>query len=288
MAQNLIAGKPARPTTAQFARQVVAAHHWMLANAQVLRDVRDAGRTAQVGIALSLSPTTPADPSAARDVAAAALQDGLRNRWFLDALFRGDYPDDALAAYRRHGSPLRVAAADRALLREGKPDFLGLNYYAQAHVVADPEGAFGIGFVNPDPVAACNGPVRPRALHDLLLRVCADYDAPRLIVTENGAGFVGHADTPCDGRVADELRCDYIIGHVDAVLAARRAGARVDGYFLWSLCDNFEWIWGTSARFGLVHVDMATQRRTPKQSFATYAALIARGLGNSAGRDSMA
>ncbi len=171
MVRNLIDGRPARPTSAQYATQVVAAHHWMLAHAHVMRDARESAGQARIGIALPLSPATPSDPSDPRDVAAAALQDGLRNRWFLDALFRGDYPDDIMAAYRAHGSPLRVTASDRAMLREARPDFLGVNFYAQAHVVADPDGAFGIGFVNPDAVPACNGPVRPGALHDLLLRL---------------------------------------------------------------------------------------------------------------------
>jgi len=133
--------------------------------------------------------------------------------------------------------------------------------------------------VNPDPVPACNGPVRPQALHDLLLRVREDFGDPHMMITENGAGFIGHDDTPADGRVADDLRSDYVTRHVDAALAARREGAKLDGYFLWSLCDNFEWLWGTAPRFGLVHVDMATQRRTPKDSFSIYAALIARGAG---------
>jgi beta-glucosidase len=279
MVQNLVAGLPARPTSAQYAQQVVAAHHWMLAHASVVRDAREAGCRARIGISLPLSPTIPSDPSRTEDVAAAALQDGLRNRWFLDALFCGDYPDDVMAAYHDHGSTLHVAAADRVLLRSAQPDFLGINYYAQAHVAADPEGPFGIGFVNPDPVPACNGPVRPQALHDLLLRVREDFGDPHMMITENGAGFIGHDDTPADGRVADDLRSDYVTRHVDAALAARREGAKLDGYFLWSLCDNFEWLWGTAPRFGLVHVDMATQRRTPKDSFSTYAALIARGAG---------
>ena len=279
MVQNLIAGLPPRPTSAQYAEQVVAAHHWLLAHAQVMRDAHEAGRGHRVGIALPLSPATPADPARAEDVAAAARQDGLRNRWFLDALFRGDYPDDIMAIYRAHGTALRVSNADRALLREARPDFLGVNYYAQAYVTADPDGAFGIGFTNPDAVPACNGPVRPRALFHLLLRLRDEYGDPRMMITENGAGFLGHDDAPHDGRVADTLRCDYIVAHVDAVLAARQAGARVEGYFLWSLCDNFEWLWGTAPRFGLVHVDMQTQRRTPKDSFATYAGLIARGAG---------
>jgi beta-glucosidase len=277
MVRNLLAGRPARPTSAQYATQVIAAHHWLLAHAHVVRDARQGGCSARIGIALPLSPTTPAEPTDKRDVAAAALQDGLRNRWFLDALFRGDYPDDVLAAYRAYGSTLNVRASDRALLREARPDVLGVNYYAQAHVAADPDGAFGIGFVNPDKMQAHNGPVRPQALHDLLLRVHAEYDAPAMMITENGAGFVGHDDTPASGRVADSCRCEYIKHHVEAVLAARRRGACVEGYFLWSLCDNFEWLWGTSSRFGIVHVDFATQQRTPKDSFATYRSLIARG-----------
>ena len=277
MLRNLLAGQAPRPTSAQFARQAVAAHHWMLAHARVTRMFHDRGRRGRIGIALPLSPARPADPGSADDVAAADRLDGIRNRWFLDALFHGDYPDDMLALYREHGSPLRVTPGDRAVLADGRPDVLGVNFYAQAHIRADPDAAFGIGITNPDSVPACNGPVRPQALHDLLLRVRAGYGDPLMMITENGAGFIGHDDSPCDGVVHDALRSEYITRHVDAVLAARRAGARVDGYFLWSLCDNFEWLWGTSSRFGLVHVDMDTLRRTPKDSFATYASLIARG-----------
>ncbi len=274
MTENLLAGRPARATGAQYARQVVAAHHWMLAHARAVRAYRALGLDGRIGIALSLSPTAPVDPARAEDVAAAARLDGLRNRWFLDALLRGDYPNDMLALYRAQGAALHVRAADRALLAQGRPDVLGVNYYAQAHVQADPDGAFGIATVNPDPVPACNGPVRPRALHDLLLRIRNDYADPVMWITENGAGFSG-----LDETTEDALRGDYIEAHVDAVLRARGAGARVDGYFLWTLCDNFEWLWGTRVRFGLVQVDPATLRRTPRPSFHRYAGLIARGAG---------
>ncbi|KPC78610.1 beta-glucosidase, partial [Streptomyces sp. NRRL WC-3753] len=105
-----------------------------------------------------------------------------------------------------------------------------------------------------------------------LLRLTREYGAHSIHVTENGSAF---PDTVApDGSVHDPERTAYLQDHLAACARAARAGAPVDGYYAWSLLDNFEWAYGYDKRFGLVHVDYPTQRRTMKTSGHTYARLI--------------
>src|SRR5690606_11271546 len=118
--------------------------------------------------------------------------------------------------------------------------------------------------------------IHPDGLDDTLVRVSRDYDAPPLFVTENGAAFADVVDA--DGRVRDQQRIDFLDGHFRAAARAIADGVDLRGYFVWSLMDNFEWAWGYARRFGLVHVDYATQQRTPKDS-ARWFAGVARANG---------
>ncbi len=115
--------------------------------------------------------------------------------------------------------------------------------------------------------------IYPRGLTDVLLRLQRDYPVPPLYVTENGGAF---KDQLIDGRVDDSERTDYIARHIEAVAEAIRRGVRMDGYMVWSLLDNFEWASGYEKRFGIVHVDYASQRRTPKSSALWYADFLRR------------
>jgi beta-glucosidase len=115
--------------------------------------------------------------------------------------------------------------------------------------------------------------IYPEGLYDLLRRLDTEYDAPAIAVTENGAAFGDVRDS--DGAVRDPEREAYLAEHVEAVARAVAAGVPVDGYFVWSLLDNFEWAYGYSKRFGLVYVDYTTQERVPKTSFRWYRDLIA-------------
>ena len=118
---------------------------------------------------------------------------------------------------------------------------------------------------------------RVLSLEDLE-RIRDDYGNPPVYITENGTGF-GESDERFErGLVIDPLRADYISRHVEAALAARAAGADLRGYMVWSLFDNFEWMQGYDRRFGIVHVDFETQKRTRKQSFETYREIIAKGV----------
>jgi beta-glucosidase len=155
-------------------------------------------------------------------------------------------------------------------------DFLGVNFYSGFPFAADPAATDNWGLRmtwERSPVDPFNGPVRPDLFTAGLLRLKDDYGNPPMMITENGAGFPGD-DALADGRVMDAKRTDYLVRHVVALGDAIRQGADVQAYFHWSSHDNFEWIAGYGRRFGLIHVDFATQTRTLKQSAGVYRAII--------------
>ncbi|MCX5496170.1 family 1 glycosylhydrolase [Kaistia dalseonensis] len=270
-------GSPFAITEAQYARQAVAMHHWLLASAETIGDYRAAGYRGTIGLALPLMPMIPETPGKAEDIAAASIGDAIINRWCLDAMFKGRYPDEIITEFGRRNPDFVVTEADLAILAANRPDFLGVNFYAPAYVRHDATVPFGFRWfdTNPDPEpAAFNGPVRPDYLKILLERIRDDYGNPTVYITENGAGF-GETDEVMErGMIMDPRRADYITRHVDAVLAARANGANVQGYMVWSLFDNFEWLQGYGRRFGIVHVDFETQKRTTKLSFEIYREII--------------
>jgi beta-glucosidase len=161
-------------------------------------------------------------------------------------------------------------------------DYLGVNYYARRVMRAAPDrdpypwevvvlGDAGLtgGVTGGVPMTEGGTEITPHAFTDLLVRLKDDYGDPRIIVTENGAVY---ADEPGqDGHVHDELRVAYIAEHLAAVHAAIEQGVEVTGYCYWSLLDNFEWALGYLQRFGIVHVDYETQKRTIKDSGLYYA-----------------
>ena len=247
-------------------------HHQLLGHglaAEVLR----AGHTGhEVGIALNLEPRIPrSDHPLDRD--AAALEEGLMNRWFLDPLFHGRYPDDLVAAA---GWPASAVADGDLEIIGHPPDSIGLNYY-RAEVVGHSDLR---DCDRPPPlrgpaaeVTEMGWPVTPEGM-GAMLRMLAGYGARAVYVTENGAAY---PDTIRDGdRVEDEDRRSYLERHLVEAARAIDDGVPLRGYFAWTLLDNFEWAFGYSRRFGLVHVDHATQRRTPKASAYWYRDVIAR------------
>ncbi|BAJ26623.1 MULTISPECIES: GH1 family beta-glucosidase [Kitasatospora] len=244
-----------------------AAHHQLLAHGLAAAALRTRGR--EVLIANNLTPVRPAS-DAPEDRAAAEAYDALHNRLFTDPLLLGRYPD--LSAYGvgpdLHGA---VHDGDLALISRGGLDGLGVNYYNPTRIAAptDPGLPFAEAPIEGVPRTHFGWPVVPEGLYELLLTLRGRYgDAlPPITVTENGCST--------DATLDDTPRIDYLAGHLDALARAATAGIDVRGYYTWSLLDNFEWGEGFGERFGLVHVDFATQRRTPKASFAWYRDLIA-------------
>jgi beta-glucosidase len=255
------------PGRASEADAVAAAHHLLLSHGWAARALRGHGAT-DVGITLNLAPAAPVGDSP-EDAEAARAADGWLNRWFLDPLFRGAYPDDLLGRF----SP-PVAEGDLAAIA-APLDFLGVNYYFRALVTPDGNGGLPV-LVRPQTgeLTATGWEVCPEALTELLVRLHEDYGPRAIHITENGAAFEdvrGH-----DGSVRDPERQAYLASHLDATARAIDAGVPVRGYFVWSLLDNFEWAQGYGKRFGIVFVDYPTLERVPKASFAWYRETIAR------------
>lgn len=235
-------------------------HHLLLSHGRALQALRAAGSRAQLGIVLNLAPVHAASDRAA-DLAAARLEDGRLARWYLDPLFHGRYPADVLEDLGADAP--RIAPGDMADIA-APLDFLGLNYYSRNVVAADGPPRAGTSGL---PLTDMGWEVYPQGLTELLVRLHRDWPVPPLYVMENGAAF---RDTCVDGRVHDAERTAYLAAHIAAVGDALARGVPVAGYMVWSLLDNFEWASGYTKRFGIVHVDYATQQRTLKDSGRWY------------------
>ncbi|ADB34272.1 beta-galactosidase [Kribbella flavida DSM 17836] len=275
------------PGRQEPAAAVRAGHHLMLGHGLAAGLLRSGGH--QVGVTINLYDVVPASEREV-DLEAARRIDGLQNRFFLDPVLRGSYPADVMADLAAVTGFEHVRDGDLDVISTPL-DLLGVNYYSR-HVVAGAQtdgddghgggvgsaaspwpGSEHVGFLKGElPVTAMGWEIHADGLRRVLERVAREYPAVPLYVTENGAAF---ADAPdADGLVRDPDRIAYLDGHLRACQAAIDAGVPLRGYFCWSLFDNFEWSWGYARRFGLVHVDYATQTRTPKSSAFWYSDLI--------------
>lgn len=254
----------------------VVAHHLMLAHHAAIAAMRsmEARHDLSMGIVLNLIPAWPASDSPLdRDVADSV--DAINNRLFLDALVHGTYPDKVLSYHRDLGVDDRIdpgALADAVV----PIDMLGVNYYninRFEHRQGSKLGAWpGIQDVDivgpPGELTEMGWGVEPEGLTWILRRTHAEYGPLPLMVMENGAAYPDEVDS--DGSVHDVRRTRYLEAHIAAVADAIEAGVDVDGYFVWSLLDNFEWSHGYSKRFGIVRVDYDTLSRTIKDSGLWY------------------
>jgi beta-glucosidase len=262
---------PGHRSTAEAPR---AAHNLLRAHAtavQVFRSEVRAG-SGEIGLVVNIEPKEPASDAPA-DVAAAVRADAYMNRQYLDPIFRGSYPAEMATIFASDWP--RFPAADLALFRE-PIDFLGINYYTRGvtrHDDAAPPVSASPVRQSGSTYTEMGWEVWPAALTHTLLWIKERYGDIPLYITENGAAF---PDPPraTGGRVEDPLRVEYLRQHLVAARAAIAAGVDLRGYFAWSLLDNVEWAEGTTKRFGLIHVDFATQERTPKASARFYREVI--------------
>jgi beta-glucosidase len=247
-----------------------ASHNLLRAHAAAVQVYRAAGRH-QIGLVVNLEPKYPATESA-EDFAATMRADAYWNRQYLDPVFLGVYPPE-LAEIFGAAWPA-FPAADLDLIRQPL-DFLGVNYYSRQVVQHDP-GDWPLQAARirqpRQTYTSLDWEVYPQGLTDILEWVARRYGPLPLYITENGAAFYDSPQT--EGLVDDPLRQRYLRDHLRAALEARRQGVDLRGYFAWSLLDNFEWAYGYTPRFGLTHVDYATQQRTIKASGRFYAEVI--------------
>ncbi|HEX5013354.1 MAG TPA: GH1 family beta-glucosidase [Candidatus Limnocylindrales bacterium] len=266
------------PGRRDLAAAVRASHELLRAHAAAVEAFRasGAGARGRIGPVLNLMPTYPATDSDA-DREAAVGSDGYTNRWFLDPILRGAYPADTFELLERLAGPFDWLEPED-LARIGRPvDLVGVNYYARRVVTAGrtEDGLpWRVVPATPGiPTTDTGWEITPECLTDLLVRVRTDYGDVPLLVTENGCVFLDAPDPA--GRIADAGRVRFLRDHLAAIRAAIDAGVRVEGYFAWSLLDNFEWAEGLRSRFGLVHVDYPSGRRLVKDSGHAYARIIA-------------
>ena len=254
-------------------------HHLLLSHGMTLRALRAQGCTVPLGIVLNLSPTVPATASAA-DQAKARLEDGRLLRWYMDPIFKKTYPQDVIDDLGAHAPQVHPGDMD---IIATPIDYLGVNYYTRSVVSAD-------GSWKPQdsglPLNDMDWEIYPQGLTQLLVRMHQDYPLPPIYITENGGAF---PDPMQAGKVNDQDRIAYIDQHIEALGHARDQGVPIQGYMVWSLMDNFEWASGYAKRFGIVHVDYATQQRTYKASAHWYRDFLAyqrQSSGNDAARTS--
>lgn len=277
------------PGLRDLGKAAAATHHLLLAHGEAVSALRAAISDASVGISLNLAEIRPGSDDEA-DVDAARRLEGNHNRIFLDPLFSGRYPEDMLEHYAAHTPGFSVVRdADLPIIAQ-PIDFLGINFYTPSTVIdvsrVDAANAAGYCVPEPEPDLIAENlrtrgvarpeyqqsemgwEIEPGALRDLLCRVGSEYTSLPLYVTENGGAFDDYVDP--EGRIHDRRRISYIDAHLRAVADAIAEGTDVQGYFAWSLLDNFEWGHGYSKRFGLVWVDYPSGTRLRKDSFAWY------------------
>jgi beta-glucosidase len=283
------------PGRQSVADGLAAGHHLLLAHGLATRQLRARDEKLQLGITLNLTVPDPVDPTSPGDVDAARRIDGQFNRFFLDPIFRGEYPADLLGDLEGLGLTENIRPGDLDIIST-PIDALGVNYYHGEALSSEPPAVAELSTAAPSerpkrspfpaaegvhwhprdlPVTAMGWEVQPEGLTRLLTRVHREYTGPAdvaLYVTENGAAYDDQVSA--DGSVNDAERAEFLRSHLAAIQDAIEQGAPVGGYFYWSLMDNFEWAWGYDKRFGLVRVDYETLERTLKDSAIEYRRII--------------
>jgi beta-glucosidase len=259
------------PGLQDASRYGAATHHVNLATAAGARLVREIAPGAQVGTVLALNHAIPAT-DAPEDAAAAAWFDAVLAGSFIDPAFAGAYPAALEPFVAPHVRPGDLEAC-RARL-----DWVGLNHYTRGFIAAAPGTPTGFRFVRPPsdaPRTDMGWEVYPQGMYDAIARLAGVCGGLPIYITENGGAFAGDPDA--EGRIRDTGRIALLDGYLRAVALAIADGFDVRGYMVWSILDNFEWAHGYRMRFGLVHVDYQTLKRTPRESYRWYRALAASG-----------
>lgn len=260
---------------------LVASHHLLLGHGLAMPLIQNNVPDGEVGITLNVNWIEPASNSR-MDREAARIEDGMWARWFADPVFGRGYPGDIVEEMQKRGALAHgmdfVQPGD--LEKIAAPiNFLGVNYYNRAlQRVESPENLIQTVFPapkTPDNWTEMGWENYPEGLFYVLMRLWTEYQPAKIYITENGASYSDGPDQ--DGIVNDDNRLLYLKNHLRSVFRALDAGVKIDGYFYWSLLDNFEWAQGYSQRFGLVWVDFKTQQRFVKQSARWYQQMISKG-----------
>ncbi|RYZ54826.1 MAG: beta-glucosidase [Proteobacteria bacterium] len=248
----------------------IAAHHLLLSHHFAADAIRSERAGMQVGIALNVSPIVPASESDA-DHREAMRIDGRENRWYLDPLLKGEYPDDIFRLAKADSGEQGIDWIERGDLEKikGSSDFIGVNYYSRTIARTSEKIKMKPSeYINKKDITDTGTEVAPDMLRELLLDLNKQYELPAIYITENGAAY---DDAPNEfGRIQDGRRALFMSRHLEAIREAIEKGVKVEGYFARSFFDSFEWNLGYTKRYGMVWVDFETQERTLKDSAYWY------------------
>ncbi|GEA09691.1 GH1 family beta-glucosidase [Alteromonas sp. KUL49] len=245
-----------------------AAHHILLAHGKGMKVLRKNAPKALSGIVLNFTPCY-ASSDKREDLEATKNADEYINQWYMQPVMEGAYPEVIDLVDDNDKPPIEPGDMQEIC----QPiDFLGINFYTRLHYsAAKDQSKLYFEHEHNQPKTDIGWEIYPQALYDLLTSLHSRYQLPPIYITENGAAM---ADEMVDGEVNDMDRIEYFSGHMTSVSKAIDHGVKVSGYFAWSLMDNFEWAEGYLKRFGIVHVDFETQKRTLKASAKAFKKLL--------------
>lgn len=271
------------PGIQDYSQAIAAAHHTVVAHNLATRAIKNVIPDALVGPVLNQSIPDIDDFTDQFQMHSAGAFDAFHNGFWMDGIFRGAYPD---SIWKMYGDQLDRVVKPGDLDRV-QNDWLGINYYFNTRIGHEvpPGHPTANEFIDKlaglnsegapiGPLTAMGWPITPNGIGDLLVRWTREYGdlLPQMFITENGCAYDDEPDI--NGVVNDQRRISYLREHLSSVATAIERGANVGGYFQWSLLDNFEWAKGYDMRFGLVHVDYRTQKRTLKESAYFYRDVI--------------
>ncbi|MFW6368525.1 MAG: GH1 family beta-glucosidase [Spirochaetota bacterium] len=259
------------PGIQDMGKAISAIHHLNLAHGLALKAFREGNFRGRIGTTLNTQTPRPATRRE-EDVQAADRAADLKTRMFLDPVLGKGYPQRFLEAYPDAHVPVKDGDLE---IIAGDIDFLGVNYYTESAVAHDPTHPEGFREVSQYQEKTDMGwPITPDGLYRHLNWLHAHTGGLPMYVTENGCAMPDHLNE--DGtRVHDKDRIDFLRAYFRACADAIRDGVNLQGYFLWSFIDNFEWAYGYTKRFGLVYCDYTDRRRIPKDSYYFYRDVIA-------------
>ena len=259
------------PGVKDLSAALKVSYRLLLSHGLAVQAMRAAARRAlEIGITLNLTPVHPATDTE-DDLQAARFFDGIHNRLYIDPLLRGAFPADIIEKI----GLLFPKIEDADLKTISEPiDFLGVNYYNRTVIRHDPEmPLLGVTQILPEGKEySMMWEIYPEGFFELLLRIWQDYSPPKIFITENGCPVPDGIDA--DGKVRDYRRMRYLRDHLTQLHLAIQHGVPIQGYFVWSLLDNFEWAFGYRMRFGITYIDFPTQARIVKESGRWYAQVI--------------
>lgn len=266
------------PNIVDFKRAIQVAYNTLIAHAKAVREYKRLNfKDGKIGIVLNLTPSYPRSNNP-EDLKASEIADLFFNRSFLDPAVKGKYPQKLVNLLKMHNIFPKVKQEDRELIKENTVDFLGVNYYQPRRVKAKeylpnpnsplmPEHFFDYYEMPGRKMNPYRGwEIYEKGLYDIMINLKENYDNIECYISENGMGVENEDRFIKDGIIQDDYRIDFIKSHLKWLYKAIQEGSNVKGYHIWTLMDNWSWMNAYKNRYGLVSVDLKTQKRTPKKS----------------------